>query len=167
MKPITVLLCALVIASCTATGTGDADDGVPQAPAAPGADLDALHYTADMRIMESFPVQLDARMQVHNPLPRTVALELPGGCPLTLQVFSDSGRTRIAWDQQHAIVCTMQIQMVDLASGELREFAVRATALDVLGDSLPDGTYHFSARLAVNDTVITRPVGSVQLGVPR
>jgi hypothetical protein len=171
MKTMPALMAALVTA-CTAAGSPDSETPQPglDAPAAgetARATAAALHYTADLRVMESFPVQLDARMQVHNPTTWNATLELPGGCPLLLSAYRDAARTDLAWDQGHAIVCTQQLQIVDLAPSAQQEFTSRSDARAILGDSLPDGTYHMSARLVVNDTVITRTVGAVQLAVPR
>lgn len=165
-------LSAFLFAACSATGNGEQDGAAasPDAPAAGVADratARALHYTADLRVMESFPVQLGARMQVHNPLDRTAALEAPGGCPLHILAWRDSARTQLAWDQGHAIACTLQIQLIELAPNQQHEFTAATNAREILGDSLPDGLYYMTARLAVNDTMIMRPVGSVQLAVPR
>jgi hypothetical protein len=172
MRMSSALLVAAFAAACTTTGSPDAEPqdpgpGAPPAGQADRATAGALHYTADLRVLESFPVQLDARMQVHNPMTHNAALELPGGCPLLLSAYRDSLRTDLAWDQGNAIVCTMQLQIVDLPPNGQQEFTTRTDARAMLGDSLPDGTYHMSARLVVNDTVVTRAVGSVPLAVPR
>lgn len=171
MRPVAWIAPFLLLACTTAPGEdGDGAAGVPVTPS-PGAAADAtprdLHYTADLRVMESFPVQLDARVQVHNPTSQTAAFDVPGGCPLHLLAYRDSARTDLAWDQGHAIACTLQIEMVRLEPGQQREFATRSDARAILADSLPDGRYHMSVRLTIGDTAMIREVGSVDLGVPR
>lgn len=172
MKTMPALMAALVVTACTTAGNPDSETQQPAPDVAAAGETGrataaAMHYTADLRVMESFPVQLDARMQVHNPTTQKATLELPGGCPLLLSAYRDAARTDLAWDQGQAIVCTQQLQIVDLAPSAQQEFTSRSDARAVLGDSLPDGTYHMSARLVVNDTVITHTVGAVQLAVPR
>src|SRR5690606_12777787 len=121
MRPAWIAPFLLLACTTAPAENGDGAAGVPVTPTpgvADGAAPRDLHYTADLRVMESYPVKLDARMQVHIPTSRTAAFDVPGGCPLHLLAYRDSARTDLAWDQGHAIDCTLQIEMVRLESGQ-------------------------------------------------
>jgi hypothetical protein len=127
-----------------------------------------IEYAADTRIMESFPVQLDTRVTMRNTSTSRARIELGSGCPVLLRAYRDAARTRLAWDQSVGMVCTMQIQIVELAPGESSEKAApRVSAADILGDSLPDGRYYLSAFVQVVGAPVTVPAGSADLGIPR
>ena len=67
--------------------------------------------------MESFPVQLDMRVTMRNTGSQPTKVELGSGCPVLLRAYRNEARTQLAWDQSSGLVCTMQIQIVDLAPG--------------------------------------------------
>ena len=143
---------------------------VPEPPTGPSAPIvqGGIEYTADTRVMESFPVQLDTRVTMRNGSSQRATVELGSGCPVILRVYRDAARTQLAWDQSVGMVCTMQIQIVDLAPGATAEKAApRVSARDILGDSLPDGRYYLSAFVQVVGGGLTLPAGSADLGVPR
>ena len=157
------LLGLALAAGCN--GNSDVSDA-PTGPSAP-VTRDGVEYTADTRIMESFPVQLDTRVTMRNPSSQPTRVQLGSGCPVLLRAYRDEARTRLAWDQSVGIVCTMQIQVVDLAPGASAERNTRASARDILGDSLPDGRYWLSAFVQVVGGPVTVPAGSADLAVPR
>ncbi len=147
-------LAALAVAACAPNA----------APAAGATEADGIGYEADMRILESFPVQLHTTVTLTNTsdAPRTV--ELPGGCPVLLRAYRTADRTgEPAWDQERDIVCTQQLLIVTLAPGESREVEGRATAVDILGDSLPNGRYHLAAVVRPDRRRIELPAGEAEL----
>lgn len=157
------LLALALLAGCN----GGAD--VPDPPTGPSAPViqGGIEYAADTRVMESFPVQLDTRVTMTNRTNQRTSVGLGSGCPINLRAYRNEARTQLAWDQAQGRVCTMQIQIVDLAPGASAERNTRATAYDILGDSLPDGRYYLSASVAVVGNGLMVPAGSVDLAVPR
>jgi hypothetical protein len=138
-------------------------------PAGAGAPVvqGGVEYTGQTLVMESFPVQLDTRVTMRNRSSARATVELGSGCPVALLVYRDAARTQLVWDQSRGRMCTMQIQIVELAPGESQGRDTRASAYDILGDSLPDGRYYLSASVAVTSGGVTVPAGSADLGVPR
>lgn len=153
---IAITLSAVAIACSTAAE-----------PGAGGLTEGGLRYTAETRVLESFPVQLRTPVIVANPGGRSVRMELSSGCAVQLVVYRTAERTAPVWDQSRVQACTMALQIVDLDGGATRTFEGRTDAREILGDSLPDGTYHISAVMHVNQRRIEVPAGAAQLGVPR
>jgi hypothetical protein len=159
-------LLGLALATACNGGSPDVADPPPggSAPIVQGG----VEYTADTRIMESFPVQLDTRVTMRNRSSQRTTVQLGSGCPVLIRAYRDAARRRLAWDQSVGMVCTMQIQIVELAPGATAEKAApRASAADILGDSLPDGRYYLSAFVQVVGGPVTVPAGQVDLAVPR
>jgi hypothetical protein len=157
------LVALALLAGCN----GGAD--VPDPPTGPSGPVTqgGIEYTADTRVMESFPVQLDTRVTMTNRSSQRASVELGSGCPVNLRAYRNEARTQLAWDQTVGRACTMQIQIVDLAPGASAERNTRTTAYDILGDSLPDGRYWLSASVQVVGNGLVVPAGSVDLAVPR
>jgi hypothetical protein len=164
--PAGLPLLALVLLAGTACNGGSDVADPPTGPSGP-VTQGGVEYTADTRVMESFPVQLDTRVTMTNRTNAGVSVQLGSGCPINLRAYRDEARTRLAWDQSVGRVCTMQVQIVDLAPGASAERNTRATAADILGDSLPDGRYYLSAAVQVVAGGVIVPAGSADLGVPR
>ena len=156
-----VLACA--IGACN--GGGDSDPISP--PSSAAVVRDGVEFTADTRVMESFPVQLATTVTMRNTSSAPVTLELGSGCPVHLRAYRTEARTGLVWDQGRERVCTMQIQVVDLAPGASARRDTRTDAYEILGDSLPDGRYWLSAYVQVLPEGLTVPAGSVDLAVPR
>jgi hypothetical protein len=151
---------ALLGAGC---GGFDPDPG-PVAPVIRHGEVD---YSATTAIMESFPVQLSTTVMMTNPSSTATTVRLGSGCPVQIRVYRDTGRTALAWDQGRVIACTQEIQIVDLAGRGRAERNARASARDILGDSLPDGHYFLGAYVQVLDTPFVVPAGEADLAVPR
>jgi hypothetical protein len=158
--PLTIAA-ALLATACSTSGDPAAAD------AAGGIVRDGVRYTASTAVLESFPVQLHTTVEVHNIGNATARLEFPSGCVVLLQAFRQPGDSEPVWDQARAVMCTMALQIVDLAPGERRTYSTRTDAGEILGDSLPDGTYHFRARVAVNGSALEIPAGSAELAIQR
>ncbi|MFN2382926.1 MAG: hypothetical protein ABR559_01525, partial [Gemmatimonadota bacterium] len=135
-------MCALVFA-CTESGTQGPGTPPPVGqpnPAGGPVSHDGLEYRADVAVMESFPVQLAASATVTNPgsAPKTVTF--PDGCIALLRVYRETGGEPV-WDQANAVGCTMALVPVTVVPGDPQTFrAPTASAYDILGDDLPDGT---------------------------
>jgi hypothetical protein len=120
-----------------------------------------------VRVLESFPVQLRGSMRIENTQVDTTRLELGSGCPVLLRAYRE-GAAEPAWDQGNAVACTMQIQVLALGPGEVAQEEMRATdAAEILGDSLPDGTYRLATYIRVDGGTVEVPAGEVELAVGR
>ena len=79
-------------------------------------------------------------------------------------VSTDPDRTGApAWDQERDIVCTLQLLLLDVAPGQTRAVEGRATAHDILGDSLPNGRYYLTAVLRPDNQVVVVDAGEADL----
>lgn len=124
------------------------------------------------------PGQIRVVTTLRNVGDPTVGL-LWGGCPFTLKAYQTSTLPgRAVWDSrrwQHSRSPPgVAAGCVDALAGPGRPFApgdsVRPVAMrwdghmeDVLGDSLPEGRYHFHAQLAFRGDTLHLPAGSVHL----
>lgn len=159
-RRIPLLAAALILAACTqAAVTSDPD------PVRPGAVMvGEIRYQAETAILESYPVQLRTTVSITNTGARPDTLQLPGGCPVLLRAYRDPGRTGTpAWDQERDIVCTLQLLLLDVAPGQTRTLEGRATAHDILGDSLPNGRYYLTAVLRPENQVVELEAGDTEL----
>jgi len=80
-----------------------------------------------------------------------VELEILGqGCRLRPRAFRDVGRGGVpAWDHSGwSPNCTDRGFEIQLDAGESTQFSNEVQVMDVLGDSLPEGRYYFTARLS-------------------
>jgi len=136
-------------------------------PATGAGTTGGVTYTADTRVLESFPVQLRTTVRALNSSREGARLELSSGCAVQLAAYRDAQRTQLSWDQSRIQMCTMALQIIDIAPGAARNFEGSTDARAILGDSLPDGTYFLTAVMHVNGRKIEIPAGSATLGVPR
>lgn len=160
MKTLLSIAVAALCAACASDPAG--------APVGPSVRQGDVEFTAETAVMKSFPVQLATTVTMRNRGSEKVAVQLGSGCPVLLRAFRDGARANLAWDQGREMVCTQQIQIVDLAAGETatREASV-VSARDVLGDSLPDGRYWLGAYVQVVGAPLVLPAGDTELAVPR
>lgn len=157
------MLAFAAAAGCASRG---GDDGEPLRPGPAGADtVDGIEYRGELFVMESFPVQLAATVTVTNEASEARSLEFPDGCVVLLRAYRGSD---LAWDQSRTVACTLAIETVTFEPGQSREFrAPHASAYDVLGDSLPDGVYRFTAYLRPDGRTVEVPLGETDLAIPR
>lgn len=139
----------------------------PDGPASASIVQGAVEYTADTRIAESFPVQLFTTVRIRNRSSERIGVELGSGCPVHLRVYRNEARTQLVWDQGRTLICTQQIQRVELAPGASAERDTRTDAREILGDSLPDGRYWLGAYVQVVGSPLVVPAGAADLAVPR
>lgn len=124
----------------------------------PLQDPDRLRYAAESSVEGIAPRWLVARVVATNPTDRHVYLEY-GACALRLRAYRTPERTgRPVWRSEyrrhpraeHGYACLgyLAIALVSPA-GEISppEFNARIPLYEVLGDSLPDGRYYFTAVL--------------------
>lgn len=156
MHRITPVLAALALAAACAPNPAPTGGGT--------VDADGIRYAADTRILESFPVQLQTTVTLTNTTSAPQTLEIPGGCPVLLRAYTTAERTgEPAWDQSRDIVCTQQVMIARLGPGESEEVTGRASARDVLGDSLPNGRYYLTAVVVPNRQQVEVPAGEADL----
>lgn len=147
---------------------GCASSTAPDGPSSAALVHGDVEYSAETLVMESFPVQLNTIVRMRNRSSRPVQLQLATGCPVLLEVYRDEARTELVWNQAALILCTQQIQLVDLEPGETEERSTRTDARQILESSdLPDGRYWLSARVTLVGETIEVPAGSVELAIPR
>lgn len=171
MSPRTAsLLASVALLSLVASCAGEKEPGTSptseRASAAPAATR-GLDVSADVTVMESFPVQLRGRLTVENPTGDTIVFDV-GGCPIFLRVYrtQDGGPV---WDQGNGAICTMILRTVSLEPGAVEVFETPTVgAREILGADLPDGTYRTAVYLAfAGDGEREAEAGTVELAVPR
>lgn len=157
-----LLLAVLIAAGCARETT------TPDGPGGGAAVVhDDVEYRAETAVMESFPVQLATTVTLTNRGTTPVTLTLPDGCAVLLRAYRSENATTPAYDAQRNVACTLALQEVTLPPGDREQFSTRSDAREILGDSLPDGTYHLRALVRPNGGVVEVPAGVVQLAVPR
>jgi hypothetical protein len=164
LPPLLVLLAlvlAVALAGCLSSVSPD------EAPASAAVVQGDIEYTAETLILESFPVQLHTIVRMRNRTRSATEIRFGGGCPVQIRAYRNEARTSLAWDQGRVIACTKEIQIVTLKSGESAERNARTDARAILGDSLPDGKYYFSAYVQVVGAPFLIPAGAADLSIPR
>ncbi|MGH7457626.1 MAG: hypothetical protein ACREKN_00895 [Longimicrobiaceae bacterium] len=152
------LLAATLVCSCTPEGTTD------PGPGSQTRVVGGIEYRADTRVAESYPVQLHTTVTVTNRTEASWESEWPGGCPLTLLAYRSPSRTgEPAWDQSEDRACILSLQLVTLEPGEQERFATRATATEILGDSLPDGPYYLAVLAHAGQEGVKLAAGEADL----
>jgi hypothetical protein len=139
--------------------------GDPPAAPAPGVErpIQGLLYGAETFATER-PTALRAVLTVRNPSDRDAIVEFPDGCMVLLRVYRNEARTGTpAWDQRRERMCTQAIVQLRLAPGGAERYETRATAAEILGDSLPPGRYWLAALVRPGGEHIDVPAGSVIL----
>lgn len=149
----------LVVAACGGSGSpSDLDEGAATRV------QDGIRYTAETRIMESFPVQIAVTVTLTNTSAGVVRTVFPDGCVVTLRAYRGSEQV---WDQRMLILCTDALVEVDLAPGESASYETATSAAAILGPNLPDGRYRLEAVLRPGGAPITLDAGEVDLAIPR
>jgi hypothetical protein len=165
----TFMLSALLALACS----GGASP--PERPGRDGAEPGAadvvihegLEYRATTAVMESFPVQLATTVTVTNRGAETVSLILPDGCAVLLRAYRDGAATTPAYDAGGNTICTAALQEFTIQPNATQQLQGRSDAREILGDSLPDGSYQLRALVRPNGGQVEVPAGRVELAVPR
>jgi len=94
---------------------------------------------------------LQAVVEARNPESRPITFEIRDPCGVTLRLYPESGSVPV-WDQLDWLNsrpggCKSIPMSLTLGPGESRTMTATASVGDILGDSLPSGTYR--ARIVV------------------
>lgn len=118
--------------------------------------------------------ELFLRASIENPTVSTFVMEYAGVCAPSLLVYRDPGLTgSLLWDQlewwnSRAGGCKWLPAFLEIPTGVERHVSTPAMAdADILGDSIPAGTYPVSMRLRIlqpRDSTLVIPAGTVELG---
>lgn len=123
-----------------------------------------IEYRAETLIMESFPVQLRANVQLRNLRGASVTVTFRDGCLVHLRVYRDAARTSLAWDSERVTGCTDALVPVAIGGGQSKTVsAPTISAATILGDSLPNGTYYFNTVVRPELQRLTLRAGSAEL----
>lgn len=126
-----------------------------------------VRYTAEVAVMESFPVQLAGDVTITNTSDEPVGLTFPDGCVALLRAYEHGGEEPV-WDQAGEVACTMALVEVELASGESHEVRTpTASAAEILDEGLPDGEYTIAVYLRPQRGAVEIEAGIVELAIPR
>lgn len=144
---MTLLVLALVLAGCGKSATGPAQGPSREFPPA-GSDGGALVVTAETRVFDD-PAVLWTVATVRNDSDQTVDLVLSGSCPVVLRAYRDAARTApAAWDGDRLDRCAPEIAALHrIQPGDSLQEFFEVHEEEILGDSLPPGSYHLSALL--------------------
>jgi hypothetical protein len=162
MRSAAGILCVAVAACAVGTDGGEPTSSDPAAAATSGD----VTFSADTRVLESFPVQLRTSVVATNRGGSPVQLTFPDGCVVLLRAFHEGGTTPV-WDQRDGTVCTMSLVEATLEPGASKTWEARTDAREILGRSLPDGRYRLEAYLRPRSGTIVLAAGTVDLAVPR
>lgn len=120
-------------------------------------------FRAETAVLESFPVQLRVRVIASNESAAPVRFTT-GGCRVLLRAYRTPGHGGApAWSQEHGAICIMDLELVRLQPGQSREYTTRASARQILGDSLPNGRYRLEAAFYKDGALVPLDAGEVDL----
>lgn len=163
---------ALLAALAVLAAPAGCDDDGPTVPVV--ARLDELTFRAEVHVRESFPVQLGFRLVARNVSDHPVDL-LTDGCGLRARAYRTPARAGPAvWDGGPDGACRAGAAPIAVPAGDTVLWTRDVPAGEVLGDSLPDGLYHFTAGLGSAGVASSENVrrievraGEAELALPR
>lgn len=156
------LAAAGLLAACAGATTAGREEGSPP--------LRGIDFVADVAVLESFPVRLAGTVRITNRRATPVRLMFPDTCVAMLRVYDgDDSRSAPVWDQRHTTSCDGDAATLEIEPGGTTEVRVpTVSAAAILGDSLPDGTYRFTAYLRPEGgRVVEVEAGIAELAAPR
>jgi hypothetical protein len=138
--------------------------------------LEGFAYRASTRLVGT---TLHATASITNTTSQPVYLEY-GDCALSVRAYRTPDRTgepawrsefRAPWDGYGGYDCLAYLATATVAPGatfQPREFQLTVPLIEILGDSLPDGQYYFSASLRLNFARTAEfPAGNMDLSLLR
>jgi hypothetical protein len=140
-----------------------------QMPPAAGEPAEArlhegIRYRAESQLLERDPQAVLTVVTVVNASDEHREITFPDGCTVLIRAYTDEARTEPpAWDQERVAVCTLALQIVQLAAGDSVQYRMEASVPEILGDTLPPGRYHLGALLRPDTDRIIVPAGLVEL----
>jgi hypothetical protein len=160
--PRLLITAALLCAACAPASSAAPEDGAPGESTA--SYQGPLRFEATTAVLRSFPAQLSTTVTATNTSAQAQTVEMPGGCTVLLRAYRTPERTGApAWDQGRDAVCTLQLLVQEYAPGESKQYHGRATAVEILGDSLPNGRYYLTALLRPAGGAVEVPAGEADL----
>jgi hypothetical protein len=159
---------AIVIALSCNDGPAEPGNDLPGIPIGSGSTMHGdIKYTATLRVMESFPVQIAADVMAINDGDEAVRIVFPDGCVVLLRAYAVDGNNPV-WDQGQDFACTLALVSIDLEPGASESYTTpTSSAHDILGDTLPDGSYRIGVYLRPDGEVVEIDTGTVELAIPR
>lgn len=147
---------------------------VPAGEAEASAGLEGLAYQGRVRLDGG---KVRGTATVRNTGDRPIALSF-GACSIRLRAYRAAGRSgrpawyserRTAWEGGYVHACDLVGYEATLQPGDtLSRFGIEAPLIEVLGDSLPDGRYHFTASVELNGVWSPEaPAGALDLALVR
>lgn len=125
---------------------------------------EGVAYSAETERRPEGPPAVRTTARASNATAARVDVTFPDGCVVLIRAYRAPERgAPPAWDQARAVACPEVLMEVPLAPGQTREFHSTATAREILGDSLPDGRYYFTALIRPGGQPIEVSAGSAEL----
>jgi hypothetical protein len=116
-----LMVAATVAAACAGGGEPGGPTGDDPAAATTAGDVS---FTADTRVLESFPVQLRTEVVATNRGSAAAQLTFPDGCVVLLRAYRE-GETTPVWDQRSDTMCTASLVEETLAPGAAKKWEAR------------------------------------------
>lgn len=160
MRLPTLAIVAAISAAC--------GDGVtaPNFPAALEiAVVNGIAYEASASFAEDAPDErIVVTVTATNETTGDIDIEF-GGCPVRLLVYRNADRSgEPAWDdaEQNGF-CPAILWRATLSPGASQEFQATYIIREILGGSLPDGRYYFTAVLRLDVETVALKAGDLEL----
>lgn len=146
----TFFRCSIVPTTLLSAVNGGCTSHLSHAPAAVDSiTVSGLHILPGVAHVGSDQVRIDLRITNVSNTRSELAVAL--GCPVIVRFYRSGDSTkRPVWDQslpRAGIECVLGIRTTSLLPGEQTVISSLLSVSDVLGDSLPDATYHATAEL--------------------
>lgn len=125
--------------------------------------LRGIDFLAEMALLDTD--ELTATVHVTNRRETAVALEFPDACVALLRAYHpDGARVAPVWDQRQVADCEGEPASLEIGPGGVAELRVpRVEVGRVLGESLPPGSYRFTAYLRPGGQVVEVAAGTAEL----
>lgn len=149
--------------------------GCEDDPVAPDAiRVDDLIFRGGVDVRESFPVQLGFFLEAHDIGDEEVEI-VHDECGMRPRAYRDADRAGPpAWDGRPEGSCLASGAPVSIPAGGTHRWTRDLSAGEILGDSLPDGRYHFTVTLGTvrvagtgGGRFVEVTAGAATLEVPR
>lgn len=147
--------------------SGCADWSEPVRPGGPSVSdlrVQGVTYTAETATTGDPVSRLSTVVTMRNSSPDTIRLEFTDYCLLQMRAYTSAARNGVpVWDRVRQGGCGRLRTRITLGPGQAQRATAVVSALELLGDSLPSGVYHFEARLEPDGRTIHLPAGQTHL----
>ena len=153
---MTRALVVLLLAACAGAGTRSIEGPAP-------VRLRGLDFSARLEAGESAPTRLSGEVRVENRGGVPETLVFSDGCPVGLRIYDVEGeRVAPVWETPR--VCRAEPLALAIAAGDAATLPIPvASAEEMLGANLPEGSYRVTVWLAPEDRVIEIEAGEIDL----